>query len=76
MPLLCRFPGCDTPQGFLGTFREVPTPALVSYRKRLEEKQKEEVKGHNHPAYEKCGPHCPRNENYKGPEKKRNPFVR
>jgi len=49
---------------------------LVSYRKRLEEKQKEEVKGHNHPAYEKCGPHCPRNENYKGPEKKRNPFVR
>ena len=49
---------------------------LVSYRERLEEKKKEEVKGHNHPAYEKCGPHCPRNENYKGPEKSRNPFAR
>jgi len=50
--------------------------ALVSYRERVEEKQKEEVKGHNHPAYEKCGPHCPRNKNYKGPEKKGNPFSR
>jgi hypothetical protein len=49
---------------------------LVSYRERVEEKQKEEVKGHNHPAYEKCGQHCPRNEKYKGPERKGNPFGR
>jgi hypothetical protein len=41
---------------------------MVSYRKRTEEK--EEKKGHNHPYNEKCGPHCPRNENYKGPERK------
>ena len=41
---------------------------MASYRKRNEEK--EEVKGHNHPAYEKCGPHCPRNEHYKGPVRK------
>ena len=38
--------------------------------------EKEEKKGHNHPASEKCGPHCPRNEHYKGPEKKFNPFRR
>ena len=30
-------------------------------------KEKDEVKGHNHPFNEKCGPHCPRNEHYKGP---------
>jgi len=39
---------------------------LVTYQKRAEEKEK----GHNHPFKEKCGPHCPRNENYKGPVKK------
>ena len=39
-----------------------------SYRKRNEEK--EVVKGHNHPFNEKCGPHCPRNEHYKGPVRK------
>jgi hypothetical protein len=39
---------------------------LVTYQKRAEEKEK----GHNHPYKEKCGPHCPRNENYKGPVKK------
>jgi len=50
--------------------------ALVSYRERVEAKQKVEEKGHNHPAYEKCGPHCPRNEHYKGPEKNANPFMR
>jgi len=60
----------------LGALRLTTTRAMVSYRKRIEEKQKEEVKGHNHPAYEKCGPHCPRNEHYRGPEKKRNPFTR
>ena len=49
---------------------------MASYRKRIEEKEKEEVKGHNHPAHEKCGPRCPRNENYRGPEKKGNPFGR
>ena len=54
----------------------VQNRVMSSYRKRVEEKQKEVVKGHNHPAYEKCGPHCPRNENYKGPEKKSNPFAR
>jgi len=44
---------------------------MVSYRQRLEdEKKKEEWKGHNHPFNEKCGPHCPRNEHYKGPVKK------
>lgn len=41
---------------------------LSSYRKRNE--TKEEVKGHNHPFSEKCGPHCPRNEHYKGPVKR------
>jgi len=41
---------------------------LASYHKRTEEK--EEKKGHNHPFNEKCGPHCPRNEHYKGPVKK------
>ena len=40
---------------------------MASYHKRTEEKEK---KGHNHPYKEKCGPHCPRNENYKGPVKK------
>jgi len=45
---------------------------MASYRQRLEEKRKkEEWKGHNHPIDEKCGSHCPRNENYKGPIKKR-----
>ncbi|MDG7012891.1 MAG: hypothetical protein JRN46_01525 [Nitrososphaerota archaeon] len=42
---------------------------MSSYRKRMEQKAKEPQKGHNHPASEKCGPHCPRNEKYKGPEK-------
>ena len=41
---------------------------LAAYHKRTEEK--EEKKGHNHPYKEKCGQHCPRNENYKGPVKK------
>ena len=36
---------------------------MASYRKRTE--KKEEVKGHNHPFSEKCGPNCPRNEHYK-----------
>ncbi len=48
--------------------------ALTSYQKR--EKGKEEHKGHNHPAKEKCGVHCPRNENYKGPVKKLDFFHR
>jgi len=44
---------------------------LASYRKRTEEKEeKEEKRGHNHPFNEKCGPHCPRNEHYKGPVRK------
>jgi len=43
---------------------------LASYRKRTEEKEKEQVKGHNHPFNEKCGSHCPRNEHYKGPVRK------
>jgi len=60
----------------LRTLNQMLTWSLVSYRERVAAKQKEVVKGHNHPAYEKCGPHCPRNENYKGPEKGRNPFVR
>jgi len=48
---------------------------MASYRKRNE--KKEEWKGHNHPADEKCGPHCPRNEHYKGPDKKAGfPFRR
>ncbi len=44
---------------------------MAAYRKRLEEKEeRKEKKGHNHPFSEKCGPYCPRNENYKGPKKK------
>jgi hypothetical protein len=62
-------------KAFLGTPR-VDMRVLVTYRERVEVKQKEEVKGHNHPAYEKCGSHCPRNANYKGPERKSNPFIR
>ena len=46
---------------------------MASYHKRTEEKEK---KGHNHPYKEKCGPHCPRNENYKGPVKKFDFFTR
>ncbi len=46
---------------------------MASYRRRSEEK---EHKGHNHPAKEKCGPHCPRNEHYKGPVKKFDLFSR
>jgi hypothetical protein len=56
------------PQGFLGTPYALASQTLVSYRKRTEEK--EEKKGHNHPFNEECGPHCPRNEHYKGPVKK------
>jgi hypothetical protein len=41
---------------------------LASYHKRTE--VKEETKGHNHSFKEKCGPHCPRNEHYKGPVRK------
>ncbi|MDA4137335.1 MAG: hypothetical protein OK449_10115 [Thaumarchaeota archaeon] len=41
---------------------------MAAYHKRDEEK--EAVKGHNHPASEKCGPYCPRNEHYKGPKKR------
>jgi hypothetical protein len=41
---------------------------LSAYKKRTE--KKEEGKGHNHPFKEKCGPHCPRNEHYKGPLRK------
>lgn len=33
-------------------------------------------RGHNHPATQKCGPYCPRNEKYKGRQKKVNPFHR
>jgi hypothetical protein len=47
---------------------------LASYRERT--KEKVEVKGHNHPFNEKCGPHCPRNEHYKGPVKKPDLFHR
>lgn len=36
--------------------------------------RKEESKGHNHPASQKCGLHCPRNEKYKGRERKVDPF--
>ena len=46
----------------------------MSYRKKQAEK--EEHKGHNHPIKEKCGPHCPRNEHYKGPVKKLGFFAR
>jgi len=47
---------------------------LASYRKRTDEIEKH--KGHNHPIKEKCGEHCPRNENYKGPVKKFDLFNR
>jgi hypothetical protein len=52
--------------------QNIPEAKLASYREReeLKEKIKEEVRGHNHPVGEKCGPHCPRNEHYKGPVKK------
>lgn len=45
---------------------------LSSYRKRMEEEKekKEEVRGHNHPAKDTCGPYCPRNEHYKGRKKR------
>ncbi|MDG7000625.1 MAG: hypothetical protein JRN15_16135 [Nitrososphaerota archaeon] len=51
---------------------------MSSYRERekLKEKIKEEARGHNHPANEKCGTHCPRNEHYKGPVKKFNLLER
>lgn len=51
---------------------------MTSYRERMEEKKKreEEPKGHNHPVNEKCGPHCPRNDKYKGPVKKASFFRR
>ena len=55
-PMLFGHPQADTKE------------EMASYRKRNE--KKEEWKGHNHPFNEKCGPHCPRNEKYKGPEKK------
>jgi hypothetical protein len=62
-------PGADLRQHFI---RREPgalsARRLASYHKRTEEK--EEKKGHNHPYKEKCGQHCPRNENYKGPVKK------
>ncbi|MDA4134890.1 MAG: hypothetical protein OK441_04925 [Thaumarchaeota archaeon] len=35
-----------------------------------------EKKGHNHPASQKCGPYCPRNEHYRGNKKRINPFHR
>ena len=54
-------------QGF-STPKAIAKGKMASYRKRNE--KKEEWKGHNHPFNEKCGPHCPRNEKYKGPEKK------
>ena len=41
---------------------------MPPYRKKQEEPEKHP--GHNHPIKEKCGPHCPRNEKYKGPPKK------
>ena len=48
---------------------------MASYRRLLEEKKKREGwKGHNHPLDEKCGPHCPRNEHYQRPAKKRGLF--
>ena len=47
---------------------------MTHYPKQV--RDKEEAKGHNHPASEKCGPYCPRNEKYKGPRKKMNPFHR
>ncbi|MDG6964877.1 MAG: hypothetical protein JRN50_04655 [Nitrososphaerota archaeon] len=50
---------------------------MASYRKRMEAKERlKDTKGHNHPADQKCGPHCPRNEKYKGPEKKPNILYR
>jgi len=44
---------------------------MAAYHKRNEKKE-EEWKGHNHPFKEKCGPHCPRNEHYKGPVRRPN----
>ena len=44
-----------------------PCSRLSSYKRKEE---KEEVKGHNHPADEKCGQYCPRNEHYKGRKKR------
>jgi hypothetical protein len=50
---------------------------LSSYKKQHEKKKEgEEVKGHNHPFDQKCGPHCPRNEKYKGPVKRFDIFHR
>lgn len=40
---------------------------MASYHKPEE---KEQVKGHNHSADQKCGQYCPRNEHYKGPKKR------
>ncbi len=40
---------------------------MASYKQRV---KPSEFKGHNHPYSEKCGPHCPRNEHYKGPVRK------
>jgi hypothetical protein len=42
---------------------------MTSYRGGSKEAE-EEKKGHNHPFKEKCGPHCPRNEHYRGPLRK------
>jgi hypothetical protein len=42
---------------------------MTSYRSGSKEAE-EEKKGHNHPFNEKCGPHCPRNEHYRGPQRK------
>ena len=39
-------------------------------------REKEEKKGHNHPASQKCGAYCPRNEHYKGPKKRIDVFHR
>jgi hypothetical protein len=49
---------------------------MASYRKRTEVKEEKKGQGHNHPIKEKCGPHCPRNEHYKGPVKKFDFFHR
>jgi hypothetical protein len=56
------------------SLRHISAQRLSSYHKSKEEK--EEVKGHNHPFNEKCGPHCPRNEHYKGPVKRPDFFHR
>jgi hypothetical protein len=47
-----------------------------SYKEARSKKKEEEIKGHNHPVSQKCGPHCPRNEHYKGRERKIDPFHR